>query len=80
MKIILVTQKQGKEYGQTILKRPEKKFNEVFEFCFSVMKFKGRLEHEGIAISLNLEGIKTIMSDKNQPIFDEYAKDVLHYA
>jgi hypothetical protein len=80
LKIILVTKKQGKEYGQMILKRPEKKFNGVFEFCFSVMKFKGRLEHEGIAISLNLEGIKTIMSDKNQPIFDEYAKDVLHYA
>jgi hypothetical protein len=80
LKIILVTQKQGKEYGQTILKRPEKKFNGVFEFCFSVMKFKGRLEHEGIAFSFNLEGIKTMMSDKKQPIFGEYAKDALNYA
>lgn len=44
------------------------------------MKFKVRLEHEGRAISFNLEGIKTMTSDKNQPIFDEYAKDALHFA
>ena len=72
--------KQAKEYEQMILKRPNKKFNGVVEFCFSGMKFKVRLEHEGRAISFNLEGIKTMTSDKNQPIFDEYAKDALHYA
>jgi hypothetical protein len=44
------------------------------------MRFKGRLEHEGIAFSFNLEGIKTMMSDKKQPIFGEYAKDALNYA
>jgi hypothetical protein len=48
-----------------ILKRPDKKFKGVVEFCFSGMKFKVRLEDEGRSVALNLEGIKTMSSDKN---------------
>ena len=72
--------KMAKEYEQMILKRTDKKFAGVVEFCFSGMKFKVRLENEGRAIALNLVGIKTMSSDKNQPIFDEYANDALHLA
>ena len=63
-----------------IMKRQDKKFAAVVEYCFSGMKFKVRLEHEGRAIALYLVGIKTMSSDKNQPIFDEYANDALHIA
>ena len=44
------------------------------------MKYKVRLNDEGRSIAFNLLGIKTMQSDKNQPIFDEYANDALQLA
>lgn len=72
--------KLAREYEQMILKRPERKFAGVVEYCFSGMKYKVRLDDEGRAIAFNLLGIKTMQSDKNQPIFDEYANDALQLA
>lgn len=63
-----------------ILKRPERKFAGVVEYCFSGMKYKVRLDDEGRAIAFNLLGVKTMSNDKNQPIFDEYANDALQLA
>lgn len=72
--------KLAKEYEQMIIKRPDRRFAAVIEYCFSGMRFKARLDQEGRAISFNLLGIKTMQSDKNQPIFDEYANDALQFA
>lgn len=72
--------KLAKEYEAMIVKRPNRIFAGVVEYCFSGMKYKVRLEDEGRAIAFNLLGIKTMSSDKNQPIFDEYANDALQLA
>jgi hypothetical protein len=46
-----------------------KKKNEVYagvvEYCFSGMRFKVRLNTEGVSIGLNLFGVKTMADDKN---------------
>lgn len=44
------------------------------------MKYKVRLDEEGRSIAFSLLGIKTMSSDKNQPVFDEYANDALRFA
>jgi hypothetical protein len=72
--------KQAKEYESMVMKRSDKRFVGVVEHCFSGMKFKVRLDQEGRTIALNLLGVKTMASDKNQPIFDEYANDALQLA
>ena len=72
--------KLAKEYEQMVLKRPDRRFAGVVEYCFSGMKYKVRLEDEGRSVSFNLLGIKTMSSDKNQPIFDDYANDALRFA
>jgi hypothetical protein len=72
--------KLAKEYEAMIMKRPDRRFVGVVEYCFSGMRFKVRLDEEGRAIAFNLLGVKTMSSDKNQPIFDEYANDALRFA
>lgn len=67
--------KQAKEFEAMIIKKDAKKMNAVVEYCFSGMRFKVRLEDEGRMIALNLLGIKTMLSDKNQPTLQEYAND-----
>lgn len=52
----------------------------VVEYCFSGMRFKVRLDQEGIQIAINLLGVKTMQNDKNQPIHLEYAKDAQLFA
>jgi staphylococcal nuclease domain-containing protein 1 len=72
--------KLAKEYDAMISKRPDRKFAGVVEYCFSGMKFKVRLVDEGRCVAFSLLGVKTMMSDKNQPVFDEYANDALRFA
>ena len=63
-----------------ILKRKDRTFRGVVEYCFSGMKFKIRLEQEGRLVAVNLLGVKTMAQDKNQPTLLEYANDALHMA
>lgn len=72
--------KLAKEYDAMISKRPDRKFAGIVEYCFSGMKFKVRLDDEGRSIAFSLLGVKTMVSDKNQPVFDEYANDALRFA
>ena len=58
-----------------VMNRPNKVFNAVIEYCMSGMRFKARLTQEGRTIGLNLIGVKTVASDKNQPTLLEYAND-----
>ena len=63
-----------------IMKRKDKTFKAVIEYCFSGMRFKVRLDQEGRLIALNLLGVKTMAQDKNQPTLLEYANDALRFA
>jgi hypothetical protein len=47
------------------MKRPDRKFAAVIEYCFSGMRFKVRLEGENRYVSFSLLGVKTLQSDKN---------------
>lgn len=58
-----------------LMKRKDRVFRGVVEYCFSGMRFKVRLEQEGRQIALNLLGIRTMAQDKNQPTLLEYAND-----
>ena len=73
-------QKQAKEYEAMVMKRKDRTFKGVVEYCFSGMKFKVRLEQEGRLIALNLLGVRTMAQDKNQPTLLEYANDALRFA
>jgi len=44
------------------------------------MRFKVRLDGENCYIALNLLGVKTLSSDKNQPALLEFANDALSFA
>ena len=72
--------KQAKEFEAMILKRKDRTFRGVVEYCFSGMKFKIRLEQEGRLVAVNLLGVKTMAQDKNQPTLLEYANDSLQMA
>lgn len=37
----------------------------VVEYCFSGMRFKVRLDQEGISIAVSLLGVKTMQNDPN---------------
>ena len=37
----------------------------VVEYCFSGMRYKVRIDSEGIAIAFNILGIRTMANDKN---------------
>lgn len=52
--------KSAKEYEAMVMKRKDKTFRGVVEYCFSGMKFKVRLDQEGRLIALNLVGVKTM--------------------
>lgn len=62
------------------MKRQSRVFPGVVEYCFSGMKFKVRLNDEGCSIGLNLFGVRTMASDKNQPTLQEYANDAKKFA
>ena len=72
--------KRAKDYEQMFMKRKSRIFPGVVEYCFSGMRFKIRLNGEGCCIALNLFGVKTMASDKNQPTLMEYANDAKKYA
>jgi hypothetical protein len=67
--------KQAREYEQMVMKKTNKVFQGVVEYCISGMRFKLRLTNEGRTIAFNLLGIKTMAQDKNQPTLLEYAND-----
>ena len=58
-----------------VMKKANKVFQGVVEYCISGMRFKVRLETEGRIIAFNLLGVKTMAQDKNQPTLLEYAND-----
>jgi len=60
-----------------IIKRPDRKFSGVVEYCFSGMRFKLRLEGENRYVSFSLLGVKTLQSDKNQPTLLAFANEAL---
>lgn len=62
------------------MKRQSRVFPGVVEYCFSGMRFKVRLNDEGCCIALNLLGVRTMASDKNQPTLMEYANDAKKFA
>ena len=72
--------RQAKEFEAMVMKRKDKTFRGVVEYCFSGMKFKVRLEQEGRLVAINLHGVKTMAQDKNQPTLLEYANDALRMA
>ena len=43
-----------------IMKRKDRSFRGVVEYCFSGMKFKVRLEQENRIVAVNLLGVKTM--------------------
>ncbi len=77
---LVANTKQAKEYEQMIMKRPDRKFSGVVEYCFSGMRFKVRLEGENRYIALSLIGVKTLQSDKNQPALMAFANEALAFA
>lgn len=52
--------KQAKEFEAMVMKRKDRTFRGVVEYCFSGMKFKVRLEQEGRLVAINLHGVKTM--------------------
>lgn len=62
------------------MQRQTRTFPGVVEYCFSGMRFKVRLNEEGCCIALNLLGVRTMASDKNQPTLQEYANDAKKFA
>lgn len=72
--------KMIKEYEQMVMSKPNRTFSAVVEYCLSGMRFKVRLQTEGRIIMLNLIGVKTVASDKNQPTMLEYANDAQRLA
>ena len=77
---LVANPKQAKEYEQMIMKRPDRKFAGVVEYCFSGMRFKVRLEGENRYVSFSLLGVKTLQSDKNQPALMAFANEALTFA
>mmetsp|Transcript_20434 Transcript_20434/g.19419 ORF Transcript_20434/g.19419 Transcript_20434/m.19419 type:complete len:149 (-) Transcript_20434:84-530(-) len=58
-------QKKAKSFEAMIMKRPNKKFTGVVEYCFSGMRHKVRLDQEGASISFSILGVKTMTNDRN---------------
>ena len=52
--------KQAKEFENMVMKRKDRTFPAVVEYCLSGMRFKVRLQQEGRVIALNLVGVKTM--------------------
>ncbi len=77
---LVANTKKAKDFEAMIMKRQNRKMNGVVEYCFSGMRFKVRLEGENTAIALNLMGVKTMASDKNQPKMLELANDAQTFA
>ena len=57
--------KQAKEWEAMVMKRKDKTYKGVVEYCMSGMRFKIRLEQEHRIIAFNLLGVKTMAMDKN---------------
>lgn len=71
--------KKAKEFDQ-MFQQQGKKLNGVIEYCFSGMRYKVRIESEGVSIALSLLCVRTMLNDANQPEMLEYSNLALFMA
>ena len=77
---IVHNSKRAKDYEVMFAKKQGTVYQGVIEYCFSGMRFKVRLNTEGVCIGFNLFGVKTMADDKNQPLLKEYSDDAKKFS